>query len=201
MRQPVRNVIGGSPTSSLKRRAKAARETPVARASSAIVHGCAADWTVVRCIWFHQNLSEGYLLEPILAGEVVLPVDGVPEPFVDVDDVAVAALTQDGHAGQDYELTGPRAPRFDEAIGEIARAAAREVRFETVPIEPFAAAMLEQHVPEDVVELFVYLFGEVLDGRNVEVGDGVRRALGREPRDFTDYARRAAATGVWGAAR
>jgi nucleoside-diphosphate-sugar epimerase len=42
-----------------------------------------------------------------------------------------------------------------------------------------------------------YLFREVLDGRNARVGDGVRRALGREPRDFTGYARRAAASGVW----
>ena len=44
MRQPVRNAIGGSPTSSLKRRASAARETPVASASSATVHGCAGSW-------------------------------------------------------------------------------------------------------------------------------------------------------------
>ena len=38
---------------------------------------------------------------------------------------------------------------------------------------------------------------EVLDGRNAYLTDGVQRALGREPRDFVDYARDAAATGVW----
>ena len=42
-----------------------------------------------------------------------------------------------------------------------------------------------------------YLFTEVLDGRNAHLTDGVRRALGREPSDFSDYARKAAATGVW----
>ena len=42
-----------------------------------------------------------------------------------------------------------------------------------------------------------YLFTTVLDGRNAHVGDGVRRALGREPEDFAEYARRNAAEGVW----
>ena len=35
------------------------------------------------------------------------------------------------------------------------------------------------------------------DGRNAHLGDGVRRAPGRERLDFTDYARAAAATGIW----
>ena len=47
------------------------------------------------------------------------------------------------------------------------------------------------------LELLTYLFTEVLDGRNAHLADGVQRALGREPRDFGDYARAAAATGVW----
>jgi len=41
------------------------------------------------------------------------------------------------------------------------------------------------------------LFTEVLDGRNASLADGVERALGRKPRDFADYARKTAATGVW----
>ncbi len=41
------------------------------------------------------------------------------------------------------------------------------------------------------------LIAEVLDGRNSHLTDGVQRALGRPPRDFADYARDAAASGVW----
>ena len=52
-------------------------------------------------------------------------------------------------------------------------------------------------MPGDVIELLTYLFAEVLDGRNAHLADGVQRALGREPRDFSHYARDAAATGVW----
>ena len=57
-----------------------------------------------------------------------------------------------------------------------------------------------QGVPADIVGLTRYLFTEVLDGRNAHLTDGVQRALGREPRDFADYARDAAATSAWAGA-
>jgi uncharacterized protein YbjT (DUF2867 family) len=158
------------------------------------------DWTIVRCAWFMQNFDENYLLEPILAGEVALPSGNVPEPFVDagdIADVAVAALTEDGHAGQLYELTGPRLLTMEEAIGEISKATGREIRFIPVSLEEYEAVLAEADVPPEFLSLLTYLFGTVLDGRNTSTTDGVRRALGREPKDFTDYARHAAATGVW----
>ena len=55
----------------------------------------------------------------------------------------------------------------------------------------------QAQLPADFVALIKYLFTEVLDGRNAYVTDGVQRALGRAPRDFADYARRAAANGAW----
>jgi len=158
------------------------------------------EWTIVRCSWFAQNFSEAFMLDAVLAGEVALPADTIPEPFVDVEDiadVAVAALTEDGHAGQVYELTGPRALRFDEAIAEIAAATGRPLRYTPIGVEAFSAGMTEAGVPADEVALVAWLFTEVLDGRNVEPQDGVRRALGRAPRDFGEYARTTAATGVW----
>jgi len=159
-----------------------------------------AEWTVVRCSWFMQNFSESYFLDPLLAGQLALPTGDVPEPFVDADDiadVAVAALTEDGHVGQLYELTGPRLLTFAETVEDIGRASGRELDYEQIPMEAFASALAEEDVPADVVDLLRYLFTHVLDGRNAHVTDGVRRALGREPRDFADYARDAAATGVW----
>ena len=159
------------------------------------------EWTVVRCSWFSQNFSEGVFADPIRDGELALPVGDVPEPFVDVEDiadVAVAALTEDGHAGEIYELTGPELLTFDQAVGEIARAAARPIAFAPVAREDFMAAMRELGVSEDELWLLSYLFNEVLDGRNAQLADGVQRCLGREPRSFADYARLTAASGVWG---
>lgn len=171
-----------------------------ARHAEQLVLGAGPEVTVVRCSWFDQNFSEDYLREPVLAGEVALPVGDVPEPFVDADDiadVAVAALTEDGHAGQIYELTGPRLLTFAEAIGEISAASGRPIGFEPVSIEEYSSALSEYGVPDDVGSLLGYLFTEVLDGRNAHLTDGVERALGRPPRDFRDYARNAAAAGAW----
>ena len=75
-----------------------------------IVRNSGLDWTVVRASWFNQNFSEGEFLDMVLGGAITLPAGDVPEPFVDADDiadVAVAALVEDGHAGETYEVTGP----------------------------------------------------------------------------------------------
>ena len=165
------------------------------------VRDSGADWTILRSTWFCQNFSEGFFVDQVLNGEVALPVATVQEPFVDADDIAeiaVAALTDDRHVGQLYELTGPRLLTFPEAIDEIARAAGREVRYRQVSPEQYASLLAEQNVPAEFVSLLNYLFTEVLDGRNAHLTDGVQRALGRSPRDFADYAREAAATGIWG---
>jgi uncharacterized protein YbjT (DUF2867 family) len=171
-----------------------------AQRAEQVVQAAGVEWTVVRCSWFNQNFSEDYLLEPILGGEVALPAGEVPEPFVDAEDiadVAVAALTEPGHANRVYELTGPRLLTFADAVAEIGRAAGRELRYIPVTVEDYAAAAAEHDLPEEVIGLLRYLFTEVLDGRNARLADGVRQALGREPRDFADYARDTAATGAW----
>jgi uncharacterized protein YbjT (DUF2867 family) len=158
------------------------------------------DWTIVRCSWFSQNFSEGFFAEQVAAGEIVLPATSVPEPFIDVEDiadVATLALAEDGHEGQVYELTGPRMLTFEEAVGEIAAATGRVIRYVPVSLEEYAAGAREQGEPEEIVGFLTYLFGEVLDGRNAVLIDGVRRALGREPRDFSEFAREAAAAGAW----
>ena len=158
-----------------------------------------ADLTIVRSAWFMQNFSEDWLLESILGGEVVLPAGDELEPFVDADDiadVAAAALTDDRHIGELYELTSPRLMTFADAVGEIARATGREIRYVPVSVEEYAPGAAEFGVPAEFVEFLTYLFSDVL-GRSSYLTDGVQRALGREPRDFSDYARDAAASGVW----
>jgi uncharacterized protein YbjT (DUF2867 family) len=165
-----------------------------------IVMHSGLEWTVVRASWFCQNFSEGAFLEPILAGHVALPAGDIGEPFVDADDIAEVAavsLTEDGHQGKIYELTGPQLLTFSEAVAEIAKATGRKITFETIPMESYAAAMREFQVPENLVWLLTYLFTEVLDGRNAMPGDGVLQALGRKPASFSEYARKAALSGVW----
>ncbi|MGW4829081.1 NmrA family transcriptional regulator [Amycolatopsis japonica] len=164
------------------------------------VRDSGAEWTVVRASWFAQNFSEHFLLEPVLAGEIVLPAGSVTEPFIDVEDivdVAVTALTTDGHDGEVYELTGPRLLGFADAAVEIGKASGRDVRYVPVSAAEFAAGAAEQGVPEEEIEGLTDLFTRILDGRNSSLTGDVERVLGRPARDFSEYAAKAAATGVW----
>jgi uncharacterized protein YbjT (DUF2867 family) len=159
-----------------------------------------ADWTLVRSSFMFQNFSESFWLEPVRAGELAFPAGDVAEPFIDAEDiadVAVAALTDDRHVGQLYEVTGPRLLTFAEAVGEIAKAIGRTIRYVPVSMEQYASALTQEGLPAEFVSLLTGLFTEVLDGRNAHLCAGVQRALGRQPRDFSDYAQQTAASGVW----
>jgi uncharacterized protein YbjT (DUF2867 family) len=105
--------------------------------------------------------------------------------------------TEDGHVGQLYELTGPRPLTFAQATATIAETTGRDITYTRITPEDFAAGLGTDGAPPDLIDFLVYLFGTVLDGRNTAVADGVERVLARPPRDFADYARAAAATGVW----
>lgn len=166
----------------------------------AAAEAAGAEWIVVRSAWFAQNFSESFLLDQVEDGTVALPVDSVPEPFVDVEDVAdvvVAALLEEGHAGRVHEVTGPRLLTFAEAVAEIAAATGRPLTYRSTTLTEQDAALAEAGVGDDVAWLMHHLFAEVLDGRNAHLADGVQQALGRPPADFSAYVRRAAAAGAW----
>ena len=171
-----------------------------AQACERIVMSSGIPSTVVRASWFNQNFSEGAFVGMIQSGRITLPAGDVPEPFVDADDiadVAVAALTEPGHAGEVYEVTGPRMLTFEQLAAELSKVVGRDIEYVQVPHDAFVAGVAKSGAPKDVVWMLDYLFCTVLDGRNAHVTDGVQRALGRPAKDFATYAREVASTGVW----
>jgi uncharacterized protein YbjT (DUF2867 family) len=167
--------------------------------SEEAVRTSGAAWTILRCNWFAQNFSESFLHPGVMEGVVALPSPDVPEPFIDVADiaeVAVAALTSDDHSGRLYELSGPRAITFAEATAEISAASGREVRYRPVSVDEFAAATVDLVGPE-AAPAMAALFAKVLDGRNSSVTPDLERILGRPGRDFREVVREAAAAGAW----
>lgn len=174
-----------------------------ARRCEDIVAASGVDYTLVRCSWFAQNFSEGYLRDPVMGGTIALPAGDVREPIVDADDiadVAVAALTEmKRHSGELYEITGPRLLHFSEAATELAAASGRPVQYVPITLAEFHAAMTEIG-GAFIADVFTHVCEEALDGRNEWLGDGVSRALGRPPRDFAQFASDAARAGAWRAA-
>lgn len=151
-------------------------------------------FTILRCAWFCQNFSESYLCDPVLGGEIAFPAGDCPEPFVDADDiaeVAAVALTEDGHAGQLYELTGPRLITFGEIARILGGITGRPIAYRAVSAAAYAA-VLAPHVGAETAAALSEMFAHLLDGHNAHTSGDVARVLGRPARDFTDYARDAA---------
>lgn len=168
-----------------------------------IVKATASSWTIIRASWFNQNFSEGFFLNDILAGRIVLPRVASPEPFVDADDIAdvvVKCLLDDKHNTKTYELTGPELLTFEQAIHHVASASANRLEYEEMPMDAYEEMMRSYHVPEDQLWLIRYLFTEVLDGRNASITNDVELVLGRKARSFSQFAAESASLGIWSAA-
>jgi uncharacterized protein YbjT (DUF2867 family) len=174
-----------------------------AQACEAIVRNSGLDWTIVRASWFNQNFSEGAFVDMVKTGRITLPDVKTPEPFVDVDDIAevvVVALTQPGHAGELYEVTGPRLMTLTDVAKELSNATGRTIEYIPLPHDAFVQSVASSGAPQDVLWMLDYLFATVLDGRNAYLTDGVQRALSRAPKDFAAYAREVARSNTWKAA-
>ena len=166
------------------------RGEPAAQHCEEIVKESGIPWTIIRASWFNQNFSEGAFYDMVQDGVMALPIGNVGEPFVDVDDiadVAIAAFTEPGHTGQLYEVTGPRLLTFDDVAKELSAGLNKPVQFIQISTEVFEQEMLKQGVPVDTISMLLFLFNEVLDGRNAYVTQGVEQALGRKPRDFSAF--------------
>ncbi|MGV9455145.1 NmrA family transcriptional regulator [Streptomyces sp. NPDC003635] len=161
-----------------------------------------ADWTVLRAAWFAQNFSEGPLADGLReGGELVFPAGEVEEPFIDVHDIAdvVAAVLTSGdrYVGRTLELTGPRLLPFRQAVAEVSAASGAELTYTPVPARAYGRNLIDFGIPKEEADFLVEVFETLLDGRNAHLTDGVAQVLGRGPRDFTDFAREAAAAGAW----
>ena len=164
-----------------------------------VVRNSGVPFTIVRAAWFAQNFSEGALFDPVMAGALPMPGGDVREPIIDVDDIAdiaVAALTEEGHVGELYEVTGPRLMTFAEMAAELSRAMGRTVQYVPISFEDFHAEIKNAN-GEMIADVITDIARETLDGRNANLADGVQRALGRTPRDFAEFADKAAMSGAW----
>lgn len=158
------------------------------------------DWNVVRASWFMQNFSEGFLIEGIVGGELMLPAGDIVEPFIDIDDiadVAVAALTKPALRNRLFEVSGPRAMTFAQCVAEISEVAGYPIKYTRVSVEDFLQALRDEGLPEDMLWLMHELFTVVFDGRNSTPATGVEEALGRPATDFSEYLQKVKASGAW----
>jgi uncharacterized protein YbjT (DUF2867 family) len=157
--------------------------------SEAAVRDCGLEWTVLRPSGFMANalrwlpqLKEGDTVREPFAD---LPV-AVIDPL-DIGAIAARALTQPGHAGHSYRLTGPQALLPAERLGILGRALRRELRLVALSDED-ARREMSASMPEPLVDAF-FEFSRGGTYRDDEVTGTTAELLGQPPRTFDDWAR------------
>lgn len=180
------------------------REFDVYRAGASLevaLQESGMSWTIVRPAWFMQNFSEDFLLDGVLHGELRAPAGDGAEAFIHADDIAEVIvhtlLDPEKHAGTAYALSGPRTMTLAQAAAEISAASGRPVVYEHVDSEEYQAEIVEYGLSAEEAKGLADLFTVVRRGLSDYVSDGVQQVLGRAPRDFSEYVRATAATGVW----
>lgn len=176
------------------------RGEPSAEAAEQLALSSAVDATVVRCSFFAQNFTESFLYHAVCHGVIALPAGGVAEPVIDADDiaaVAVRALTEPGHTGLVYELTGPELLTFADMAAELSSVTGGVIGYVPVTPDEFADAAIAAGVPAGEAHALGELLGFVFDGHNASLTSTVADILGRPARSFGDFAREHAAAGTW----
>lgn len=159
-----------------------------------------ADWTIVQPAWFAQGFSEDFLRYHVLAGEIRLSAGTGAEAWIDtndVGDVMTAALLDGSYTGQVLALSGPRPLTMTEVADALSTATGRPITYVDLDPEKHVAELVEQGLTSEDAEAVRDLFAVIRNHRSEYVSDGVQQVLGRPPRDFADWARETATTGVW----
>jgi uncharacterized protein YbjT (DUF2867 family) len=146
------------------------------------------DWTILRPGGFNSN---AYAWAETVRDHrtVAAPFGDVGLPTIDPADiagVAAAALHEDGHAGQVYELTGPALTTPRQGAGAIGDALGEPVRFIEQTREEARAQML-RFMPEPVVETTLDALGEPTPAEQ-RISPHVELVLGRPARTFAEWA-------------
>ena len=129
-------------------------------------------------------------------GEFYAPLGDARVSLVEIEDVAavtVAALVEDGHEGETYEITGPEAISYAECAAILSEVLGREVQYVSVSDEEARAALVKAGIGPEAAQALVEIDGLFREGFGAPVTDAVERMTGRSPRDFRAFARENAA--------
>ncbi len=149
------------------------------------------DWTFLHPNLFMQGMLQfsGMVRDK---GMIAAPIGDAHVSVVDVRDnaaVAAAALTEHGHAGRTYTLTGPEALTHAEMAAKLSAATGRPIAFVDASEDDMRHAMTELKMPEWQIDGLIEDYAPYRRGEAAEIATGVREAIGQEPRGFDGFAR------------
>ncbi len=151
-----------------------------------------ADYTFLRSGFFMQNLSTTHRDEIRDRDEIALPVGRAKTSFIDARDIAAVAcraLTEAGHAGQKYTITGVEALDYDEVAVKLSTVLGRAIRYTRPSTFTFLRKQLKAGQKLGYALVVTALYTITRFGNAESVTDDVATILGRPPISFDQFAR------------
>ncbi len=133
--------------------------------------------------WAHTIKTQGAVYAPHGDGKSA-PID--PR---DIADVAFHALTEDGHEGKTYGLTGDESMSTREQVAVLSKAIGKELRFVDVPEAGARSAMIGSGLPEIMADAVLELVRAGAGPSGGMKTDTVREVTGHGARTFADWAK------------
>jgi uncharacterized protein YbjT (DUF2867 family) len=145
-------------------------------------------WTILQPGGFMQNFAENSV--PRADGNIYAPVGDAVAAFIDTRDIAAVAakaLTESGHEGKEYTLTGPEDLSYPQAAQMIGEASGREIRFVDIPESAAKAAMEGMKMPDWMIQTLLELHAWSKASRGGHITNTVQEVLGRPARTFRQF--------------
>lgn len=150
-------------------------------------------FTIVRPNLFLQNIPEATIPGIDASGNFYLNAGRARISMVDARDIAAVAavvLTQPGHAGAHYEVTGPQALSYDDVAAKLTRSMGRPITYVDAPDDAVRQALLDAGLSPWFADALVGLYEDYrrsgTDGYAAQVTDTVQRLTGQMPRSLDD---------------
>lgn len=149
-------------------------------------------WTFIRPTMFTSNTIEWWGATIKSQNAVYFPGGKGKVPPVDSRDVAsvaCAVLTQSGHEGKVYEVTGPEAHTIGDMVQVLARALGKPLRYVNVPAFLAAIWLRRFGMSPELVKGLMETLGALRRNEYAYVTDTVERVGGAKPRTFEAWCR------------
>ncbi|MFB9698042.1 NAD(P)H-binding protein [Actinoplanes digitatis] len=138
--------------------------------------------------WWRDAIRAGKVVDPTGGGRIA-----VIDP-ADIARVAATTLTEEGHAGKGYTLSGPEALSAREQVEIIAEVTGRRIEFEDTTPHEYAQASIAQGTPPEQAQALQALHEVFRAGRAAYITDDVENLTGVAPRTFRTWCEHNAAT-------
>lgn len=147
--------------------------------------------TFLRCSFFMQNLNTTHRKEIRERSEIFVPVGNAKTSFIDVRDIgAVAAncLIDNGHANQNYDLTGSESLDYWEAASILSKVLERKIVYRNPNPLYFLVASIRRGTPLPFALVMMGLYTSTRFGMAEPITKDVESIIGRSPITFEQYA-------------